>query len=274
MRLANLDGRATVVTDSGGIDVEEASKGRFPSSLAAAYESWAELSRHDWTGCEVRPLDESRLGPPSPAPRQVFVIGLNYRDHVAETGSKLPSAPAVFTKFPSCLAGPYDEVRLPSENVDWEVELVLVVGRETHQVSEAGAWDSLAGVTVGQDLSERVVQHASGGHFSLGKSYPRFGPTGPWLVTPDELPDREDLRLSCSVDGEVRQDGRTSDMVFSPSRLVADLSAVVTLWPGDLIFTGTPAGVGFARRPPLYLAPGQVLETTIEGIGTMRNRLI
>lgn len=273
MRLANLDGRATILTASGGIDVEEASQGRLPPSLPALYEVWADLVRHDFSGAESRPVDQSRLGAPSPAPRQVFAIGLNYRDHVEETGSRLPAAPAVFTKFPSCLTGPFAEIRLPSGHVDWEVELVLVVGREAHGVSEADAWDVLAGVTVGQDLSERVVQHASGGHFSLGKSYPGFGPTGPWLVTPDELPNRDDLRLSCSVDGETRQDGRTADMVFDSPRLVAELSSAVTLWPGDLIFTGTPAGVGFGRQPPLYLRPGQVLETTIEGIGTMRNRL-
>jgi 2-keto-4-pentenoate hydratase/2-oxohepta-3-ene-1,7-dioic acid hydratase in catechol pathway len=138
-------------------------------------------------------------------------------------------------------------------------------------VAEADGWAHVAGVTVGQDLSERVVQRKAGAQFSLGKSYPGFGPTGPWLVTLDELADPDDLALGCSVDGEVVQDGRTSDLVFTVPQLVAELSAVVTLLPGDLVFTGTPSGVGAARQPARFLAPGQTLDTWIDGVGTMRH---
>jgi 2,4-diketo-3-deoxy-L-fuconate hydrolase len=277
MRLANLGGRATIVTHGVGVDLETASGGRFGPELPEVYQRWDELSGCDLAAAvestSARPMPEASLGPPSPSPRQVFAIGLNYRDHVQETGSQLPPEPAVFTKFPSALTGPYAEVELPSENVDWEVELVVVVGAGGRRIPRRDAWSRMAGVTVGQDISERVVQRAAGSHFSLGKSFPGFAPTGPWLVTVDELADPDDLALRCTVDGEVRQDGRTRDMVFDVPTLVAKLSAVVTLWPGDIIFTGTPAGVGMGRQPPVYLRPGEILESSIEGIGTIRNRL-
>lgn len=276
MRLANLDGRATLLTGAGALDVERGSQGRLGPELPIVYERWDEFITTEWDLAQAQPLEEpadARLGPPSPAPRQVFAVGLNYRDHAAETGAELPAEPAVFTKFQSSLAGPYGEVSLPSANVDWEVELVVVIGAGGHSIPRQSAWAAVAGLTVGQDLSERVVQRAAGSHFSLGKSFPGFAPTGPWLVTPDEFENPDDLALSCSVDGEVRQDSRTSNLVFDVATLVTKLSAVVTLWPGDIIFTGTPAGVGMGRRPPLFLRPGQVVESTIEGIGTIRQVL-
>lgn len=276
MRLANLDGRATLLTGAGALDVERGSNGRFGPDLPLVYERWHDFVTTEWDLGVAEPLADppgARLGPPSPAPRQVFAIGLNYRDHVAETGAELPAEPAVFTKFQSSLAGPYGEVTLPSANVDWEVELVVVIGSGGHSIAKESAWAAVAGVTVGQDLSERVVQRAAGSHFSLGKSFPGFAPTGPWLVTPDELEDPDDLALSCSVDGEIRQNSRTSNLVFDVPTLVAKLSAVLTLWPGDIIFTGTPAGVGMARQPPMFLRPGEVLESTIEGIGTIKQTL-
>jgi 2-keto-4-pentenoate hydratase/2-oxohepta-3-ene-1,7-dioic acid hydratase in catechol pathway len=141
-------------------------------------------------------------------------------------------------------------------------------------VAESAAWDHVAGLTVGQDLSERIVQWAGAGQFSLGKSFPGFGPMGPWLVTPDEVPNRDDLELGCAIDGETVQKSRTSNMVFGVSRLVAELSAVLPLLPGDVIFTGTPAGIGAARKPPRFLKPGEVLTSYVEGIGTLRNRLV
>jgi 2-keto-4-pentenoate hydratase/2-oxohepta-3-ene-1,7-dioic acid hydratase in catechol pathway len=204
----------------------------------------------------------------------VFGIGLNYRSHAEETGAELPAIPATFTKFPTALTGPFAEVALPSDEVDWEVELVVVIGRRAEHVAEADGWDVVAGLTVGQDLSERTVQYAAGLQFSLGKSYRGFAPTGPWLVTPDEVADRDDLALGCSIDGETVQQGRTSDLVFPVPRLVAELSAVVALLPGDLIFTGTPSGVGAARDPQRFLRPGEVLESWIDGIGAMRTRLV
>ena len=151
---------------------------------------------------------------------------------------------------------------------------MAVIGRAADRVAEADAWDHVAGLTVGQDISDRTLQFAAGMQFSLGKSRRGYGPMGPWLVTPDEVPDRDDLALGCSIDGETVQDDRTGDLIFSVPSLVAELSAVLPLLPGDVIFTGTPAGVGMARQPPRALAAGQVLETWIEGIGTIRNRCV
>ena len=186
----------------------------------------------------------------------------------------IPEVPATFTKYPASLAGPYDDVEIVGGSIDWEVELVAVIGQRADRVDEADAWTHVAGVTVGQDISDRHLQFAAGAQFSLGKSRRGYGPMGPWLVTPDEVPDPDDLSLGCAVDGEKVQDARTSDLVFSVPRLVAELSAVVPLLPGDVIFTGTPAGVGIARKPPRFLQHGNVVESWIEGIGTIRNRCI
>lgn len=273
MRLADHDGRATLLVEGGGVDVATASDGRFGPDIQALYDEWAAFASFVddlGTPAPVVPVDETRFGNPVPRPRQVFAIGLNYRAHAAESGVEVPTIPATFTKFPACLAGPDAEVALPSGNVDWEVELVAVIGALADRVAEPDGWAHVAGVTVGQDLSERVVQLAAGGQFSLGKSYRGFGPMGPVLVTPDELDDPDDVALGCAVDGEVVQQARTSDMVFPVRRLVAELSAVVPLLPGDVIFTGTPEGVGVRRSPPRFLEPGQVLETWIEGVGRMR----
>jgi 2,4-didehydro-3-deoxy-L-rhamnonate hydrolase len=201
-------------------------------------------------------------------------IGLNYAKHAAESGSPEPEFPPTFTKFPSCITGPNATVELPSESVDWEVELVVVIGRRAHRVAAADGWSFVAGLTVGQDLSERKVQlRPPVPQFSLGKSFPGFGPTGPWLVTPDELANPDDLGLSCSLNGEVMQDSRTSDLIFSVPVLIEKLSGIIPLLPGDVIFTGTPSGVGVARKPPRFLAPGDVVVSVIEGIGTMTTTL-
>ena len=181
----------------------------------------------------------------------------------------VPEVPATFTKFPGSLTGPFDDVELVGDSVDWEVELVVVIGRIADHVDAAVAWDHIAGVTVGQDISDRTLQFAAGSQFSLGKSRRGYGPMGPWVVTPDEVPDPDDLALGCSVDGETMQDARTSDLIFSVPQLVAELSSVLPLLPGDLIFTGTPAGVGFGRDPAVYLRPGDELVSTIEGLGSL-----
>ncbi|MFI5045005.1 MAG: fumarylacetoacetate hydrolase family protein, partial [Acidimicrobiales bacterium] len=208
---------------------------------------------------------------PVPRPRQVFAIGLNYRTHAEESGMAVPDVPATFTKFPASLSGPFDDIEIVGTTVDWEVELVVVIGRRADRVGEADAWDHIAGLTVGQDISDRTLQFAAGAQFSLGKSRRGFGPMGPWVVTTDELDNPDDLGLGCSVDGETVQDARTSDLIFNVPRLIAELSAVLPLLPGDVIFTGTPAGIGATRDPARFLQPGQVLETWVEGIGTIRN---
>ncbi len=219
-------------------------------------------------------LNAADLACPVPAPRQVFAIGLNYRSHAEESGMVVPSVPATFTKFPASLSGPFDDIEIVGEAVDWEVELVAVIATLADRVGEADAWSHVAGLTVGQDISDRTLQFAAGSQFSLGKSRRGYGPMGPWLVTLDEMADPDDLALRCAVDGEMVQDARTSDLIFSVPRLIAELSAVLPLLPGDVIFTGTPAGIGATRQPPRFLRPGQLLETWIEGIGTIRNRCI
>ena len=275
MKFANVDGRAALVTDDGVLDVAVASDGRFGPDPSAVFERWAEFRA--WAPAasgDVVALDRSTLGAPSPAPRQVFAVGLNYRGHAAELGMDLPDIPAVFTKFPASLGGPDEPIVLRGEMVDWEVELVAVVGIRAEHVAEADGWDHVAGLCIGQDISDRVVQFQAGSQFSLGKSFPGYGPTGPWLVTPDVLDDPDDLALGCAIDGETVQDDRTGDLVFSVPRLIAELSAIVPLLPGDLIFTGTPAGVGASRTPPRFLRPGEELESWIEGIGTITNSIV
>jgi len=277
MRVARVSGRLSLLVGNGAVDVHAASDGRFPADPDAVFDQWDEL--RDWAAARgnhgAEPYSRDQLGAPVLNPKQVFAIGLNYRDHAAESGVAVPSAPAVFTKFATCLTGPYDTVQLPSDKVDWEVELVVVIGRRAWQVSEESAWSHVAGLTVGQDLSERTVQLVGPvPQFSLGKSYPGFGPIGPAIVTSDELADPDDLSLICALDEELLQKGRTRDMVFSVSELIARLSAVCPLLPGDVIFTGTPPGVGMARTPARYLTGDTTLVSAIDGIGELRNPLI
>jgi 2-keto-4-pentenoate hydratase/2-oxohepta-3-ene-1,7-dioic acid hydratase in catechol pathway len=273
MRLANLNDRAVLLTESTAIDVEMATKGEFGPTLSSIYDRWdAFVAATRSVDTSVgRTFDEGDLRSPAPAPRQVFAIGLNYRSHAAETGMTVPEVPATFTKFPASLSGPFDEVELSGETVDWEVELVVVIGRKADRVSTDSAWDHVAGLTVGQDISDRTLQFAAAGQFSLGKSYRGYGPMGPWLVTVDEFANPDDLELGCRLNGEEVQRDRTSDLIFTVPQLISTLSGVLALLPGDVIFTGTPAGVGIVRQPPKFLAPGDVLESWIEGIGTIRN---
>lgn len=274
MRVAGVDGRLAILLNDLYVDVEKSSAGRFSSIPDEVFGRWDEFVT--WSGTvgpeEAVPFTPGQLKAPVTNPSQVFAIGLNYRDHAKESKVSAPDSPPVFTKFPSCLAGPYDAVALPSGEVDWEVELVVVIGREARGVAEEDAWSHVAGLMVGQDLSERAVQLAGPvPQFSLGKSYPGFGPIGPWIVTPDEFADPDDLELSCRIGDEVLQRGRTGDMIFPVGELIARLSAVCVLRPGDLIFTGTPPGVGMARTPKRYLTAGDVLTSSIEGIGELRN---
>lgn len=284
MRIANLSDRAVLIVEGDGtpesaglaVDIEKASGGRFGPSIESvlqdigSFGAWA--AQADLSAGES--YDPAALGPPVPRPRQIFGIGLNYRDHAAEAGLDIPSELLVFTKFASCLAGPVAQVSLPSDRVDWEVELVVVIGAGGFEIPEAQAWDRVAGLTIGQDLSERRVQFAvKPPQFSLGKSYPGFGPTGPALVTVDELSDRDALRIGCDLDGESVQDGTTADFIFPVAQVVSRLSHVVQLLPGDLIFTGTPAGVGSVRTPRRYLAPGETLTSRIEGLGEITTHL-
>lgn len=273
MRIANYDNRLVVVVDGLAVDVERASDGRFGADVQAVYEHWADF--RDWAaGAELPsgvPIDPARLGPPAPRPRQVFAVGLNYLEHAAEGGFAVPTTPSIFTKFPSCLTGPVGEVWLPDGNVDWEAELVAVIASEARGVARADAWAHIAGVTLGQDISERITQHQPPvPQFSMGKSFAGFGPMGPHLLTPDEFPDPDDIELVTRVNGVVMQQARTSDMVFDVGAIVQFISSIAMLYAGDVIFTGTPPGVGKGRVPPRYLAAGDVLESEAELIGSMR----
>jgi 2-keto-4-pentenoate hydratase/2-oxohepta-3-ene-1,7-dioic acid hydratase in catechol pathway len=278
MRIANLSGRLVIVTDGGAVDVEKTSDGRFPADPQAIYSQWAEFrawaDRAEFTGADS--FDPADLGAPAPAPRQLFAIGLNYRAHALETGFAIPEDPPVFTKYVSSITGPITEVALPKGgHTDWEVELVVVVGTHAYEVSEAQAWSHVAGLAVGQDISERIAQmEGPSPQFSLAKSYPGFSVIGPWLVTPDEFDNPDDLELGCAVNGGQVQHARTNDLIFSVPALIARLSAVVPVLPGDVIFTGTPPGVGLGRTPQRFLAPGDELVSTIEGIGELRQRFV
>ncbi|WP_410605814.1 fumarylacetoacetate hydrolase family protein [Amycolatopsis sp. lyj-90] len=200
----------------------------------------------------------------------MFAIGLNYSDHAAESGFVKPAEPVVFTKWASSFSGPYSQVVLPEGSVDWEVELVVVLGRGGRDIAEADAWDHVAGLSVGQDLSERVRQHAGPApQFGLAKSHAGFSPMGPALVTLDELEAPDDLDIVAEIDGEKVQVGRTSQMIFSVPDLIHRLSAVVALLPGDVIFTGTPSGVGAGMTPTRFLKPGETLRSRIGGIGEL-----
>jgi len=275
VKVANCAGRAVLVLGDEIADIAEATGGRFgpdPMSIYADWGGFLETASNIATG--TAPLREAALRCPVPMPHQVFAIGLNYRTHAEESGMVVPDVPATFTKFPASLAGPFDEIEIVGGSTDWEVELVAVVGHPADHVREADGWSHVAGLTVGQDISDRHLQFAAASQFSLGKSRRGYGPMGPWVVTLDEFPHPDDLALGCSVDGEKMQEARTADLIFSVPRLVAELSAVLPLLPGDIIFTGTPAGIGMVRQPPRFLAPGEVLESWIEGIGTLRNSCV
>lgn len=277
MRIGNLSNRLTLFTGQGAIDVEQASGGRFGADPQAVYDRWDEFSQ--WAarnhGGEAKPFDMKDLGAPAPRPRQVFAIGVNYPAHAEEGGADVPASLLVFTKWPSSFTGPVGDIALAGDRVDWEAELVAVIGKHAENVAVADGWDYVAGLTAGQDVTERTVQFQGPfPQWGLGKSFRGFSPSGPWLVTLDEFADPGDLEIGCTVNGQQMQKARTSSMVFSVPALVAELSKVVTLEPGDVIFTGTPAGVGVVRKPPVFLAPGDELVTRIEGIGELRHRFV
>jgi acylpyruvate hydrolase len=224
---------------------------------------------------DPRPLAGVELAPVVPRPTKVLCVGLNYRPHIEEMGRAEPSHPTLFNKWADTLLGPTDDLELPPEVelLDWEVELVVVIGRTVRRADEDEAAGAIAGFTVGNDVSARDWQDRTT-QFLQGKVWDRTSPVGPWLVTADELGPRPDLEVTCTVSGRTMQKGRTGDLIFDPVTLVAYTSTFTTLEPGDLIFTGTPGGVGAARTPPIGLGDGDELVTTIEGIGSLRNRCV
>jgi len=222
-------------------------------------------------------LGDQRIGAPIARPHQILCIGLNYSDHAAETGQAAPAEPILFTKSPNTLIGPNDDVRIPrgSTKTDWEVELGIVIGRRTSYLDSVDqARDAIAGYVLVNDVSERAFQTERGGQWTKGKSAETFNPAGPWLVTPDEIPDVNDLDMWLDVNGERRQTGNTRTMIFDPYVIVHYLSQFLVLEPGDLINTGTPPGVGLGMKPPVYLKAGDVMTLGIEHLGAARQQVV
>lgn len=234
-------------------------------------EALAELAKLDVNSLPVVE-GNPRLGPCVSGTGKFICIGLNYSDHAAETGATVPPEPIIFMKATSAIVGPNDDLLIPrgSEKTDWEVELGIVIGKPAKYVSEAEALDYVAGYCTIHDVSERAFQIERQGQWTKGKSCDTFGPTGPWLVTKDEITDPQNLSMWLKVNGETMQDGSTSTMVYGVAYLVSYLSQFMSLQPGDIISTGTPPGVGMGKKPPRYLKVGDVVELGIEGLGTQK----
>jgi 2-keto-4-pentenoate hydratase/2-oxohepta-3-ene-1,7-dioic acid hydratase in catechol pathway len=228
-------------------------------------------------GLKQKLFVEGRPVAPIPRPNKVICIGLNYRDHAAETGAEIPTEPVVFSKFATAVVGPGDEVVLPpaAKQVDYEAELVVLIGKGGKHIAERDAFSHVAGYMCGNDVSARDWQKGRpGGQWLLGKTPDTFAPTGPYLVTADEIGDPHDLAVTLRLNGAVMQDGNTREFIFGIDRLIAHVSQLVTLEPGDVIFTGTPPGVGVARKPAVFLKAGDEVEVEIEGLGVLRNRVV
>ena len=275
-RLLNVNGRTALEHEGKWHDLAALSGDDTLGDPMVAVSRHSEL--HEWSArCPAvtagGALADVVLGAPVPRPLQVFGIGLNYRDHAQESGMDLPPAPLTFTKFPTCVAGPTADVSLSGAMVDWEAEIVAVIGQPASHVPVTEAWSVVAGLTLGQDISDRAVQlTGSPPQFSLGKSFAGYGPIGPALVSVDSFADPDDIGLWCDVAGRRVQESRTNQLIFSIPTLVAYLSSICRLEPGDLIFTGTPAGVGMATGR--FLVEGDVVDTGAETIGSLRNTCV
>ena len=268
-RLATIDGRSAFQFDDGFVDVARVAGDESLSSPMTSIARFTEL--HALADkAAAQPRIQGTPGICVPKPSKVFGIGLNYKSHAAESNMELPPAPLTFTKFPSCLVGPTDDVVLSGDTVDWEVEIVVVIGEGGRRIPLDRAWSHVAGLTLGQDISDRKVQTSGKPpQFSLGKSFDTYGPIGPALVSVDAFPNPDDIGLWCDVSGERMQDSRTSNLIFSIPELVSYLSSICTLVAGDVIFTGTPDGVGMARGR--LLRAGDVIDSGAEVIGNLRN---
>lgn len=236
------------------------------------------LSRLKKIKPEALPLAprSSRLGPCVAGVGNFIAVGLNYADHAAETGAAVPKEPILFNKAPSCIVGPNDDVEIPkgSKKTDWEVELAIIIGSRASYVAEKDASDYVAGYCVCHDVSEREFQIERSGQWMKGKGCPTFGPLGPWLVTPDEIPDVQNLSIWLDVNGEKKQRGSTATMIFGVKKLVSYISHFMILEPGDVITTGTPPGVGHGMKPPKYLKPGQTVRLGIAGLGEQEQAVV
>lgn len=275
-RLANIEGRAALVAGEDYYDLESVSKGSMGSDPMAALASLSDLAAISAGLGDVLPtgkLADVKLGAPVPRPPSVFAVGLNYRKHAEESNMPIPDVPMIFTKYSSCISGPDSDIDMRSDYSDFEAELVVAIGHGGRDISVADGWKHVAGLCVGQDFTDRAVQFSSvPPQFNLGKSMDTFGPIGPVLVSADELANPNSLALECVINGELRQKDNTEDLIFDVPTLVSYLSHLVTLQTGDLIFTGTPGGVGAIEGR--FLQDGDRVTTTIEGLGTIVNRCV
>ena len=265
------------VDETSYVDVDDLVRDFDAAYFAGGHDRLREAVATRVAAGDVARFDGERIGAPIARPHQILCIGLNYRDHAAETGQAVPDEPILFTKSPNTLVGPNDPVRQPrgSTKLDWEVELGIVIGQRTSYLdSPAAARDVIAGYVLCNDISERSFQTERGGQWSKGKSAETFNPCGPWLATPDEIKDVNSLGMWLDVNGERRQTGNTSTMVFDPYVIVHYLSQFLVLEPGDLIDTGTPPGVGMGFRPPVWLQPGDVMELGIDHLGVQRSEVL
>ena len=273
-RLANISGRASLVEDGNYYDLEVISDGEFNSDPSDALQNQDRLKQLNSQLPEMEPTGlvcDSELGPPVSSSANCYAVGLNYKNHAEESGLEIPDVPMIFTKHTSCLVGPSATIEMRSDEVDYEAELVAVVGKTGKDIRKEDAWDHVAGLCVGQDISDRGVQFSTKNlpQFNLGKSFDTFGPIGPFLVSPDELPNKDGLEIECLVNDEVRQKDNTNDLIFDIPFIICYLSEIVTLNVGDVIFTGTPGGVGVMEGK--FLKEGDILTTRIEGLGSLRN---
>jgi 2-keto-4-pentenoate hydratase/2-oxohepta-3-ene-1,7-dioic acid hydratase in catechol pathway len=272
--------RACGLVEGQYVDVNAADS-EMPSSLRELLARGPDVHRRAWSALRSGPVTyepaKTRLLPPVPDPRKIICIGLNYRDHAAESGVPVPPEPVLFSKYPTTLIGHLDRIVLPrvSHEVDYEAELVVVIGQGGKHISREKAREHIGGYTIGHDVSARDWQlHKPAKQWMAGKTFDTFAPTGPELVTPDEVPDPHNLGIRLRLNGQTMQDSSTSQLIFGVEELIAYLSQIVTLEPGDLIFTGTPPGVGMARKPPVWLKPGDVVEVEIDRLGILRNSVI
>jgi len=275
-KLGTVGGKAVLIKDDHYFDVASLSNGAISSDSVEALKFQSELSElYDTLSKESATgnLSEIELGNPVPKSPNCYAVGLNYRKHAEESGMDIPEVPMIFTKHTSCFVGPKANVEMRSDYVDWEVELVVVIGKEGKNISKENALEHVAGLCVGQDISDRPTQFATTpAMFNLGKSFDTYGPMGPALVSLDLLENCENLDIECKLNGETVQKSNTSDLIFNVSSIISYLSEIVSLNVGDTIWTGTPSGVGIASGK--FLKDGDVLTSSIEGLGSMENKCV
>ena len=274
-KLGSNSGKAIFIKDDKYFDINLISNGDISSNSIEALSDTDKLSQLYAKLNDYEPsgnLSDINLGPPL-IPTNVFAVGLNYKKHAEESNLELPPFPMIFTKHSTCISGPKSDICMKSDMVDYEAELVFVIGKGGKDISKEDAWQHVAGLCVGQDISDRPVQfHATPPQFNLGKSFDTFGPIGPYLVSTDLFDNKESLKLQCWVNDELRQETLTNDLIFDIPYLISYISEFITLNTGDVIFTGTPEGVGATQGK--FLKDGDILKTTIEGIGTLENKCV